>query len=85
MRPSWRFMYSFTTQSLIETLREMRKGTYKALYFMDTRETYLQARDAGLIKLPDNIQDCDAHLIPFSIVTILNDSINLDGNSQNTH
>ena len=81
MRQSWRFSYTFPTQSLIETLREMRRGTYTALYFMDKRETYLQARDVGLISLPADVEDCQAHLIPFSEVTILNEAINLDQNS----
>jgi hypothetical protein len=48
---------------------------------MDKRETYLQARDVGLISLPADVEDCQAHLIPFSEVTILNEAINLDQNS----
>ena len=46
--------------------------------YMLRREVLLQATEMGLIRLPEDYNVGDAHMIPFSQVTILNDAINKD-------
>ena len=79
MREPWRYSYTFSTSELIEALRDIRKGTLSRSAGYDLlRETYLQASERGLIKLPEGTVPGNAHLIPYSQVTILNEAINRD-------
>ena len=78
IKEPWRSNYNYSTNELIEYLREMRKGTYTASTYLLTREIYLQAQERGLIKLPEGVLSGDVHTIPFNQITILNDQINKD-------
>jgi hypothetical protein len=76
---AWRDTYTYRTPELIEYLRAMRTGTFTSTSGWGLkREIYIQSQEKGLIKLPEDIPINDAHIIPFSKVTILNEEINKD-------
>lgn len=77
-REPWRFTYTFSNSELLENMRSIRKGTLESVSYMLRREVILQSEERGMIKLPENTAHGDAHLIPFSALTILNDLINND-------
>ena len=80
MREPWRGTYTYGTSELIEYLRRLRRGerlSVSATYLLH-REIYLQSQERSLIKLPEETPHCDAHLIPFETITVLDETIKLD-------
>ena len=67
---NWRFSFTFSNSDLQEYLNEIKSGTFTGSYML-RREVFLQARERKLISLPIGFIDGNAHMIPISEITFI--------------
>jgi hypothetical protein len=80
---NWRTTYTYPRAELIEYLREMRRNTFPNNW-MHKRDILLQASERNLIQMPQNINAGNSHMVNFSDIVVVENSINTDA-EKTTH
>lgn len=70
MRVDYRHTYTYPNALLQEYLKEIKSGVLIGDFLL-RREILLQSHENGLIKLPDGFVEGDAHMIPASSITFI--------------